>query len=160
MCDCEYVEGIEQEDVMLFAGAFGGYVATAKLDDMLRFNADGSEKDPMFFKENPNNEMFLRNGVYVGAGFSLSYFYGNEPLAKGAGVGAAVYGAKNILNALMEPKEVAGYHRSNHSIDGHRSNHSIDGVSRRDAVTNQIMQARMREQAAPQKQEQELYMEG
>ncbi len=108
-CSCEnsaYVEGLGEDDIKLFGGAVAGYVAASYVDDMLRFETDGTPKEPMMFKDSPKNELYARNAAFVAGGLALAHYMGEEEaLAKGAGVGMCVYGAKNIVASLMEKKE-------------------------------------------------------
>lgn len=117
-----YVEGLGEDDLKLFGGAVAGYVATSYVDNMLQYETDGTPKAPMIFKDNPKNELYARNGAYVAGGLALAHYMGeDEPLAKGAGVGMCVYGAKNIIASLIEKKE-------DEAVSGHGHYHDISAT--------------------------------
>lgn len=110
------IEGMDETDMMLMGGAVGGYMAAAYVDNMLIYDKDGNKKTGGL-AENDN----MRNGAFVGAGVALNWFMPDEPLAKGAGIGMAVFGVKELFKSQYptagikgnDPRYIAGANQRN-----------------------------------------------
>lgn len=112
MCNCQNkkylddgIEGLNEADYMLIGGAVGGYVAAAYVDNMLVYDENGVRKTTGLA---PVDKDMMRNGLFVVGGLGLAWMWGNEPAAKGAGVGATVYGVKQLIRGQYPDAGIAG----------------------------------------------------
>lgn len=93
------VNGFDSIPYMEFAAAAVGAIVTGYADKMATTNEDGTAKEG-FFTDNPT----AKNAIYVAIGLGLTAFMEGE-MAKGAGIGIAVYGAYNLAQNLMKPAD-------------------------------------------------------
>ncbi|WP_052593231.1 hypothetical protein [Aureispira sp. CCB-QB1] len=101
------IEGMDEADMMLMGGAVGGYVATAYIDNMLVYEKDGTKKTGAIAENDT-----MRNGGYALAGVALNWFMPDEPLAKGAGIGMAIYGVKELIRGQYPTAGIKGIRRN------------------------------------------------
>ncbi len=112
MCTCNQkryldsdISGLNEADWMLMGGAVGGYVASAYLDNMLVYNPDGTRKTTGLA---PVDKDMMRNAIFAAGGIGLAWFMPDEPLAKGAGIGALTYGVKQMIRGQYPDAGIAG----------------------------------------------------
>lgn len=117
----ESIEGMDEADMMLMAGAVGGYVAAAYVDNMLTYDKDGNKKTGSLAENDK-----LRNAAFVGAGIALNWYMPDEPTIKGAGIGMAVYGVKEFIRGQYPTAGIKGMNGDPRYIAGN-GNQQRDG---------------------------------
>jgi hypothetical protein len=97
------IDGMDETDMMLMGGAVTGYIGTAYIDNMLVYDENGHKKTGTIAENDT-----MRNAGFVGAGIALNWFMPDEPLAKGAGIGMATYGVKELIRGQYPTAGIKG----------------------------------------------------
>ncbi len=128
MCNCQNkrylddgIEGLNEADMMLIGSAVAGYVAAAYVDNMLMYDENGVRKTTGLA---PVDKDTMRNGMFAVGGLGLAWMWGDEPAAKGAGIGLTVYGVKQLIRGQYPDAGIAGRTTTGQSkyIAGRRQN--------------------------------------
>lgn len=98
------IAGIDQTDMELIGGVTAGYFGTAYLDHFLLYEKDGTTKKTGKIAEDDT----IRNGLYIGGGLGVTYLWGDAPAAKGMGIGAAVFGLKELIRSKYPQANIKG----------------------------------------------------